>query len=107
MMLTGKSEKGINAVSEVCEYKADCPSDLSVQIYLFRQPSREWFNGPAPGCSIVPSGANAASAVTSEHKETFASIVKTLEKLLSKATKGSGAGPMGSKGAEPDTAYDD
>jgi hypothetical protein len=54
----------------------------------------------------VPS-AKASSAVTNEHKETFASIVKTLEKLVGKATMGSGAGSMGSKGTEPDTAYDD
>jgi hypothetical protein len=63
--------------------------------------------GPAPGCSIAPDAANAASVPTAEDRETFASIIKTVEKLLSKATKGSGAGTMRSKGAEPDTAFED
>jgi len=63
--------------------------------------------GPAPGCSIAPESANASSMPSKEDQETFASIVKTVERLLAKATKGSGAGSMGSKDAEPDTAFED
>ena len=44
---------------------------------------------------------------TAEDRETFASIVKTLERLQAKATKGTGRGSMGSKGAEPDMAFED
>lgn len=70
-------------------------------------PSFALTSGPAPGCSIVPSSVHPNSTPSQQDKETFASVVKTLEKLLVKATMGTGAGTMGSKGAEPDTAYDD
>ncbi|UZJ57071.1 hypothetical protein CBS101457_006391 [Exobasidium rhododendri] len=82
--------------------------EQGVQIYYSRPPSYEWWNGPAPGCSIEPETYKAnSSSPSSEDREVFVSIVKTLEKLLSKATKGTGAGSMGSKEVEPDTAFED
>jgi hypothetical protein len=63
--------------------------------------------GPAPGCSIAPDSVDASSTPSAEDREVFAGVVKTVEKLLLKATKGSGAGNMDSKDVEPDTAFED